>query len=161
MMDGKSSEPRGRGHATIASAGKLKGRVRFQEDGKPELMAEMRREAAFDALAKQVGFGSNADSRGLGADMLSDAPRRIAAVSRSIGIAAVLVQAKDDNARLYMACAEFIEYPDTAVRVRRGGRGVRVIAADGSATDAPSAQKPNETWNFPSQMSSPLWPKLR
>ena len=51
--------------------------------------------------------------RGLGADMLSDALRRIAAVSRSIGIAAVLVQAKDENAkRFYMACAEFIEYPE-------------------------------------------------
>ena len=44
--------------------------------------------------------------------MLSDALRRIAAVSRSIGIAAVLVQAKDENAkRFYMACVEFIEYP--------------------------------------------------
>ena len=39
--------------------------------------------------------------------------RRIASVSRSIGIAVVLVQAKDENAkRFYMACAEFIEYPD-------------------------------------------------
>jgi len=45
--------------------------------------------------------------------MLSDALRRIAAVSRSIGIAAVLVQAKDENAgRFYIACAEFIEFPE-------------------------------------------------
>lgn len=51
--------------------------------------------------------------RGLGADMLADAMRRIASVSRSIGIATVLVQAKDENARrFYMACAEFIEYPE-------------------------------------------------
>lgn len=50
--------------------------------------------------------------RGLGADMLSDALRRIAAASQSIGIAAVLVQAKDDDARrFYLACAEFIEFP--------------------------------------------------
>ena len=43
---------------------------------------------------------------------LSAALRRIAAVSRSIGIAAVLVQAKDENAeRFYMASAEFIEFP--------------------------------------------------
>lgn len=50
--------------------------------------------------------------RGLGADMLSDALRRIAAASRSIGIRAVLVQAKDERAkRFYLACAEFIEYP--------------------------------------------------
>ncbi len=50
--------------------------------------------------------------RGLGADLLSDALRRIAAASRSIGIAAVLVQAKDENARrFYLSCAEFIEYP--------------------------------------------------
>jgi len=50
--------------------------------------------------------------RGLGADMLSDALRRIAVASQSIGIGAVLVQAKDENAkRFYMACAEFVEYP--------------------------------------------------
>jgi GNAT superfamily N-acetyltransferase len=50
--------------------------------------------------------------RGLGADMLSDALRRIAAASRSIGIGAVLVHAKDDQARrFYLACADFIEYP--------------------------------------------------
>ncbi|WP_246088733.1 GNAT family N-acetyltransferase [Phreatobacter stygius] len=50
--------------------------------------------------------------RGLGADILSDALRRIAVASQSIGIGAVLVQAKDDDAkRFYMACAEFNEYP--------------------------------------------------
>jgi GNAT superfamily N-acetyltransferase len=50
--------------------------------------------------------------RGLGADLLSDALRRIAVASRSIGIGAVLVHAKDDDAmRFYMARAEFIEYP--------------------------------------------------
>jgi hypothetical protein len=40
--------------------------------------------------------------------------RRIAAVPRSIGIAAVLVQAKDEDARrlFYMACAEFFEFPE-------------------------------------------------
>jgi len=51
--------------------------------------------------------------QGLGADMLSDALRRIAAASQSIGIAAVMVHAKDDAAkRFYMKCAEFIEYPE-------------------------------------------------
>jgi GNAT superfamily N-acetyltransferase len=50
--------------------------------------------------------------RGLGADLLSDALRRIAVASQSIGIGAVLVQAKDEAAKgFYMACAEFIEYP--------------------------------------------------
>ena len=50
--------------------------------------------------------------RGLGADMLSDALRRIAVASQSIGSGAVLVQAKDEKAkRFYLACAEFIEYP--------------------------------------------------
>lgn len=50
--------------------------------------------------------------KGLGADILSDALRRIAVASQSIGIAAVLVHAKDDAAeRFYMKCAEFIEYP--------------------------------------------------
>lgn len=50
--------------------------------------------------------------RGLGADILSDALRRIAVASQSIGIGAVLVQAKSEDAkRFYLACAEFIEYP--------------------------------------------------
>jgi GNAT superfamily N-acetyltransferase len=50
--------------------------------------------------------------KGLGADLLSDALRRIATASQSIGIGAVLVHAKHDKAKaFYLACAEFIEYP--------------------------------------------------
>ena len=50
--------------------------------------------------------------KGLGADMLADALRRIAVASQSIGMGAVLVHAKDDAAkRFYMNCAEFMEYP--------------------------------------------------
>lgn len=48
---------------------------------------------------------------GLGTGLLADALRRIARASRSIGIAAVLVQAKTEAAkRFYLACAEFVEY---------------------------------------------------
>ena len=55
----------------------------------------------------------NHAGKGLGADILSDALRRIALASQSIGIGAVLVHAKDDAAkRFYMNCAEFIEYPE-------------------------------------------------
>jgi GNAT superfamily N-acetyltransferase len=51
--------------------------------------------------------------KGLGADILADALRRIAVASQSIGIGAVLVHAKDDAAkRFYMKCADFIEYPE-------------------------------------------------
>lgn len=50
--------------------------------------------------------------KGLGADLLSDALRRIAIASQSIGIGAVVIHAKDDAAkRFYLARAEFIEYP--------------------------------------------------
>jgi len=51
--------------------------------------------------------------QGLGADILSDALRRIAIASQNIGIGAVLIHAKSDAAkRFYMrCCAEFIEYP--------------------------------------------------
>jgi GNAT superfamily N-acetyltransferase len=50
--------------------------------------------------------------KGLGADLLADALRRIAVASQSIGIGAALVHAKDDAAkRFYLRCAEFIEYP--------------------------------------------------
>jgi GNAT superfamily N-acetyltransferase len=51
--------------------------------------------------------------KGLGADILSDALRRIAIASQSIGIGAVLVHAKDDaGKRFYLRCAEFITYPE-------------------------------------------------
>jgi GNAT superfamily N-acetyltransferase len=51
--------------------------------------------------------------KGLGGDLLSDALRRIALASQSIGIGAVLVHAKDDAARsFYLRHAEFIEYPE-------------------------------------------------
>ena len=50
--------------------------------------------------------------RGLGADLLADALKRIAVAAQTIGIAAVLVQAKDEAARkYYLARAEFVEFP--------------------------------------------------
>jgi GNAT superfamily N-acetyltransferase len=61
----------------------------------------------------RLAVSRNHAGKGLGADILSDALRRIAAASQSIGIGAVLVHAKDDAAkRFYMNCAEFIEYPE-------------------------------------------------
>lgn len=60
----------------------------------------------------RLAVSSEHAGKGLGADILSDALRRIAIASQSIGIGAVLVHAKDDNARrFYLKCAEFIEYP--------------------------------------------------
>lgn len=59
-------------------------------------------------LAVDKGYAG----RGLGADLLADALRRIAIASQSIGIGAVLVQAKDERAKaFYLACAEFLEFP--------------------------------------------------
>ena len=50
--------------------------------------------------------------KGLGADLLADALRRIAVAAQSIGIAAVLVQAKDERAkRFYLRYAEFVAFP--------------------------------------------------
>ena len=50
--------------------------------------------------------------KGLGAELLSDALRRIAVASQTIGIGAVLVQAKNDAAKqFYLKQAEFMEYP--------------------------------------------------
>ncbi len=50
--------------------------------------------------------------QGLGASLLADALRRIAGAAKSIGIAAVLVQAKDEAARaFYLAQAEWLEFP--------------------------------------------------
>ena len=61
----------------------------------------------------RLAVGRDHAGRGLGADLLADALRRIAVASQSIGMGAVMVQAKDDAAkRFYMKCAEFIEYPE-------------------------------------------------
>jgi len=51
--------------------------------------------------------------KGLGKDLLSDALRRVAHLSKEIGFAAVMVHAKDSAARdFYFRCTEaFIEFP--------------------------------------------------
>ena len=68
--------------------------------------------ACIDAVWVSLAVSRDYAGRGLGTDLLSDALRRIAVASRSIGIGAVLVHAKDDAAKgFYLACAEFIEYP--------------------------------------------------
>lgn len=60
----------------------------------------------------RLAVGRAYAGRGLGSDLLGDALRRVALASQSIGIGAVLVQAKDDAAkRFYLARAEFEEYP--------------------------------------------------
>jgi GNAT superfamily N-acetyltransferase len=64
------------------------------------------------SVVGRLAVSSSHAGQGLGADILADALRRIALASQSIGIAAVLVQAKDDAAkRFYLKCAEFLEYP--------------------------------------------------
>jgi GNAT superfamily N-acetyltransferase len=61
----------------------------------------------------RLAVSRNHAGRGLGADILADALRRIAVASQSIGMGAVMVHAKDEAAkRFYMRCAEFIEYPE-------------------------------------------------
>ena len=65
------------------------------------------------SIIGRLAVSLNHAGKGLGADILSDALRRIAIASRNIGIGAVLVHAKDEVAkRFYMKCAEFIEYPE-------------------------------------------------
>lgn len=65
------------------------------------------------SMIGRLAVSRNHAGKGLGADILADALRRIAVASQSIGIGAVLVHAKDDAAkRFYMNCAEFIEYPE-------------------------------------------------
>jgi GNAT superfamily N-acetyltransferase len=64
------------------------------------------------SLIGRLAVSRSHAGRGLGADILSDALRRVALASRSIGIAALLVQAKDEAAKaFYLACAEFEEFP--------------------------------------------------
>jgi GNAT superfamily N-acetyltransferase len=64
------------------------------------------------ALIGRLAVDRSLAGRGIGADLLSDAAQRIASVAELIGIAAVMVQAKDARARaFYLACANFQEYP--------------------------------------------------
>lgn len=65
------------------------------------------------SIIGRLAVDRNHAGRGLGAELLADALRRIAGAAQTIGIGAVMVQAKDDAARrFYLACAEFIKYPD-------------------------------------------------
>lgn len=77
---------------------------------------KMRRNAPDTIPVSVIGrlaVSGNHAGKGLGADILSDALRRIAIASQSIGIGAVMVHAKDEAAkRFYLKCAEFIEYPE-------------------------------------------------
>lgn len=60
----------------------------------------------------RLAVGRDYAGHGLGADILSDALRRIAIASQTIGIGAVLVHAKDERAKgFYLGCADFLEYP--------------------------------------------------
>jgi len=64
------------------------------------------------AVIGRLAVGRDHAGKGLGADMLADALRRIALAAHSIGIGAVVIHAKDDAARrFYLRQAEFIEYP--------------------------------------------------
>ncbi|WOE75290.1 GNAT family N-acetyltransferase [Alterisphingorhabdus coralli] len=64
------------------------------------------------AILGRLAVDQSFQGQGLGKDMLADGLRRMALASRSIGIAAILVQAKDDAARdFYLSCAEFLSMP--------------------------------------------------
>lgn len=64
------------------------------------------------SIIGRLAVARDYSGKGLGTDLLGDALRRIAAASRTIGIGAVLVHAKDDAAkRFYTNCAEFVEFP--------------------------------------------------
>ncbi len=64
------------------------------------------------AIIARLAVDRRYGKRGLGASLLADAFRRILAAADHVGIAAVLVHAKDDAARdFYKACAAFIVYP--------------------------------------------------
>lgn len=64
------------------------------------------------AILGRLAVDREYGGQGLGASLLADALRRIAGAATSIGIAAVLVQAKDEAARVwYLRQAEWLEFP--------------------------------------------------
>jgi GNAT superfamily N-acetyltransferase len=64
------------------------------------------------AVIGRLAVSRDHAGRGLGADLLADALRRIALTAQTIGIAAILVHAKDERARrFYLTRAELLEYP--------------------------------------------------
>lgn len=63
-------------------------------------------------IVGRLAVSKSIAGQGLGTDLLRDAVRRIVLVSQTIGIAALVVQAKTDEAKqFYLARAEFIEFP--------------------------------------------------
>lgn len=65
------------------------------------------------AILGRLAVDVTCKGRGLGADLLTDALQRIAFAAASLGIAAVLIRAKDEAARrFYLHQAEFLEFPE-------------------------------------------------
>ena len=85
----------------------------IERDASPGKLRRNAPDAIPVSVIGRLAVDRSCAGKGLGADLLSDALRRIALASQSIGIGAVLVHAKDDSAkRFYLRCAEFIEYPE-------------------------------------------------
>ncbi|MGJ3231509.1 MAG: GNAT family N-acetyltransferase [Oceanicaulis sp.] len=64
------------------------------------------------ALLARLAVDRREQGQGLGADLLADAFQRCASAAAAIGVAAVLVHAKSDQARrFYMRHADFLEFP--------------------------------------------------
>ena len=69
-------------------------------------------EAVPVSIIGRLAVDRDYSGRGIGGAMLADALRRIAVASQTIGIGAVLVQAKNDAAkRFYLGQASFVEFP--------------------------------------------------
>lgn len=63
------------------------------------------------AIIGRLARDENYKGQGLGQDLLQDALKRILAVSRMIGVRAVLVHAIDEKAATFWRDYEFIECP--------------------------------------------------
>lgn len=64
------------------------------------------------SIIGRLAVDKNYSGRGLGTDLLADAMRRVAVASQTIGIGALVIQAKDESARnFYQKSAEFINFP--------------------------------------------------
>lgn len=78
----------------------------------PRGMARNAPELVPVAIIGRLAVGRSYAGHGIGSALLADALARIAGAAGTIGIAAVLIHAKDEAAKsFYLRCADFWEYP--------------------------------------------------
>ncbi len=83
----------------------------------PELARKLPKHPLPAALIGRLAVDAAAQGTGIGKMLLMDAIHRALAVAKEIAVFAIVVDAKDENARRFYECFEFTPFPGTPNRL--------------------------------------------